>query len=292
MCINKIQDMRLIIFFLSFFVLSGCGVKDIKPVVYTDMVMSTVAEIFLFENNRNVSDKIFAEFRRIEDKLSKFKKDSEIYNINLNSSGEVSSECVELIRQSIKYKEITDGAFDITRRNGEILISGNTIKLGKGVNIDLGGIAKGYAVDRAVDILRKSNIKNAMVNLGGNLYLMGFPPDKNYWDVGIKDPSNPKNLTGKIILNKEAGVSTSANYERPGHIINPKTGNSADGVWSVTIVAPTAMKADALSTGVFVLGKEKGMQLIEKLNDVEGVIIDKDGISVSSGLRDKYEDLH
>jgi thiamine biosynthesis lipoprotein len=254
--------------------------------------MSTVAEISLFENNKDISAKAFTEIKRIEDEFSKFKKDSEVAKINLNNSAEVSDECIYLIKESIKYRDITDGAFDITRSSGEISILGNTVKLGKGVNIDLGGIAKGYAVDKVADLLRKNNIKKAMINLGGNLYLVGFPPGKNSWSVGVKNPENPEKLTGRIVLNKEAGISTSANYERPGHIVNPKTGKSADSVLGVTIVASTAMEADALSTGVFVLGREKGMELIEKLPEVEGIIIDKNGAFVSSGLKDKYENLH
>jgi thiamine biosynthesis lipoprotein len=253
------------------------------------MAMSTIAEITLFSDNKKAIKESFEEIKRIENKFSRFNKESEISKINLNGSAVVSGECIDLLKESIRYKEITNGAFDITKNNGNIFFSGNDVKLGKDTQIDLGGIAKGYAVDKIAGILRKNNIKRSMINIGGNLYLIGLPQSKNHWVVGIKDPSSPSKLKGRIKLNKEAGVSTSGDYERPGHIINPKTGESVKDVLSVTIIAKTATEADALSTGVFVLGGGKGMELIEKLPDVEGIIIDKDGVYVSSGLKDKYE---
>lgn len=256
--------MRLKIVFFSILLLIGCSRR---PAVYTELIMDTVVEISLWENS-GVSELGFAEIRRIDKKFSFYKPDSEI------STGILSDEGRYLIQESMKYNKITNGAFDITYRPDK--------------KYDLGGIAKGYAVDRVVQIFREKGVKKAMVNIGGNLFLIG----KKSWSVGIKDPNAPHRLIGKITLDSEAGVATSGNYERPGHIVDPKTGKSVTDVLSVTIAAPTAMEADAMSTGVFVLGREKGMELIEKLPDVEGVIIDKEGIWISSGLKDRYESLY
>lgn len=256
--------MRLTIIFLFFLLITGC---QSGPVTHTQFAMGTVVEISLWEDGE-LAELAFNEIKRIEDKFSIFKPDSEI------SRNEISGEGRYLIQESLKYNKITDGAFDITYRRDK--------------KYDLGGIAKGYAVDRVARIFKEKGIKRAMINIGGNLYLIGHPS----WSVGIKDPKDPNKLIGKIRIDKEAGIATSGNYERPGHIIDPRTGKSASSVLSVTIVAPTAIEADALSTGVFVLGKEKGSELIEKLPEIEGVIIDENGTWISSGLKNRYENLH
>lgn len=246
--------MRLVSIFLSLLLLIGCSHKE----VHTELIMGTVAEISVWGDGKT-ADLGFKEIKRIEDKFRIYKPDSD-------------TETEYLIKESFRYNKITNGAFDIDYRHD-----------GK---YDLGGIAKGYAVDRVVQIFKKEGVKRAMVNIGGNLFLFG----KKSWSVGIKDPNAPNRLIGRIRLDKELGIATSGNYERPGHIIDPHTGKSVAHVLSVTIVGPTAMEADALSTGVFVLGRERGMELIEKLPDVEGVIIDKEGVWVSSGL--EYEDMY
>lgn len=278
--IVKVQGMRLthlkfhgnflglICFILSLLFLTGCSSK---PAVYTELIMGTVVEISLWENEEK-SELGFNEVRRIDNKFSLYKPDSELLRNELSEEGRY------LVSESIRYNKITDGAFDITYR--------------KDKKYDLGGIAKGYAADRVAQIFRENGIKRAMINMGGNLYLLGFPRGKKFWTIGIKDPKEPNKLIGKIRLNKEAGVATSGNYEKPGHIIDPRTGKSVFHVLGVTIVASTAMEADALSTGIFVLGREKGMELVEKMPNVEAVIIDIEGVWVSSGLKDKYESLY
>lgn len=249
--------MRLTIIFLSLLLLFGCGHKE----VYTELIMGTVVEISLWDGGRGIADMGFSEIKRIEKKFRAYKPGDD-------------SETEYLVSESRRYNELTNGAFDIDyRRDGKY---------------DFGGIAKGYAVDRVIRIFRENGIKRAMVNIGGNLILIG----KKNWTVGVKDPEEPARLIGRLTLDKELGIATSGNYERPGHIKDPKTGKPVTDLLSVTITAPTAMEADALSTGVYVLGRKKGMELIERLPDIEGVIIDKDGVWVSSGLKDKYESLY
>ncbi|MBT3353653.1 MAG: hypothetical protein HN402_01920 [Candidatus Scalindua sp.] len=146
--------------------------------------------------------------------------------------------------------------------------------------IDLGGIGKGYAVDRAVSVLKQNGISSALINFAGNIYTFGTPPGKESWVIGLQHPRESEGLLGTFEI-KDKAVSTSGDYEkfftiegkRYSHIIDPRTGNPVKGIVSVTIVTGNATRADALSTGVFVLGLEKGMDLIEQLPDVEGIIV-------------------
>ncbi len=164
--------------------------------------------------------------------------------------------------------------------------------------IDLGGIGKGYAVDRAVGILKLNGITSALLNFAGNIYTFGTPPGKESWVIGLQHPRDSEKLLGSFEI-KDKAVSTSGDYEkfftidgkRYSHIIDPRTGNPVEGIVSVTIVTGNATRADALSTGVFVMGLEKGMDLIEQLQDVEGIIVYEDADSklstrISSGMQD------
>jgi thiamine biosynthesis lipoprotein ApbE len=250
--------------------------------------------------------------------MSAYKQDSEISEINRQAGKNavsVSPQTFFVVKSAIHYSEISDGAFDITilplvrswgffRKQGRIppqeeinqnralvnykLIKldseNNRIKLLKdGMMLDLGGIAKGYAVDQAIEKLRAAKLKNALVNLSGNMYAMGHPKDKDAWRIGIRHPREKESLLGFLKLQEEA-ISTSGDYEKffihdgkkYSHIINPHTGYPVSGIASVTIIAKTAMEADALSTAVFVLGAEKGLQLIEAIDGVEGIIVKVD----------------
>jgi len=156
----------------------------------------------------------------------------------------------------------------------------------KGMSVNLGGIAKGYAVDKAIEVLKSQGIKKAIVNAGGNMYAMGTT-----WCIGIKDPR--KENIFKTIRVKDRAVSTSGDYERfftgieAGkkkkfhHIIDPRTGYPAGDCISVTVIAPTGMMSDWLSTGVFVMGPEKGLALLSKLG-IKGVIVTRDEKIISN----------
>ncbi|KHE90230.1 MAG: FAD:protein FMN transferase [Candidatus Scalindua rubra] len=168
--------------------------------------------------------------------------------------------------------------------------------------IDLGGIGKGYAVDMAAKVLKQNGINSALINFAGNIYTFGTPPGKDSWVIGLQHPRESEGLLGTFEI-KDKAVSTSGDYEkfftvegkRYSHIIDPRTGKPVEGIVSVTIVTDNATRADALSTGVFVLGLEKGMALIEKLPDVEGIIIYEDvdsklSTKTSSGMQDLFKE--
>jgi len=150
----------------------------------------------------------------------------------------------------------------------------------KGMQIDLGAIAKGATVDVGIASLRKSGFKNALINAGGDLYAMGSKPESP-WKVGIQAPRDEH---GKVMLSfnvKDNAVATSGDYEtmvvisgkRYHHILNPKTGRPVDQCISVTVIAENAETADALATAFFVLGPEKGLNLCESLQNVEALFI-------------------
>ncbi len=185
------------------------------------------------------------------------------------------------------------------------------------VEIDFGGIAKGYIVDRVVDILKESELDSALVDAGGNIRAFNSHPRRVLWwedrrpfRIAVQHPRDEQKVLGVLEIWGERALATSGDYQRcffadvvgnifpcryadePGktryhHIIDPKTGMPARGLISATVLAPTAMAADALSTAVFVLGPEKGLELVERLDDIECIMVTDEGrILTSSGLKD------
>ena len=266
------------------------------------------------------------ELRRIDAAMSPYKPDSEISRVNARAAREpvpVSAEFAGLLERAREISELTGGAFDITfasvghlysfrdgRRPGPDAIhqrlpavdyrhvqvdgDGPTVRFTRpGVRIDLGGIAKGHAVERATAVLRQHGIAHGQVSAGGDTRLLGDRRGRP-WVVGIQDPRNPEALVARIPVVDEA-VSTSGDYERYfdeqgvryHHILDPGTGDSARAVRSVTVLGPEATATDALSTSVFVLGPERGLALIDGMAGFEAVVVDAEGrMRFSSGLTD------
>jgi len=252
----------------------------------------------------------FKIIEEVEQLMSDYNPKSEISLLNRKGESKVSPWTKEVIRKAIEFSRITKGAFDITvgplvdlwkkaEREKKvptqeelkkvcslvgyknILVEDDKISFkAEGMRMDLGGIAKGYAVDKAIEVLRKRGVKNALVNAGGDIYCLGEGP-RGKWRIGIQHPRQEREIVG-IIRISNRGVATSGDYRRYyliqgkrfGHIINPLTGWTVqDNPMSVTIIAPDATTADALATCVFVLGTEEGMDLINSLPRVEGMII-------------------
>lgn len=283
----------------------------LKPLKQTEMIMGTLVEITVIPGNEKAIREAFEALKKVDALMSTYKEDSEISILNREGKAQVSEETLEVIEDAIKFSNLTDGAFDITCRPlinlwkkakkeekvpteeeieeaislvgyQRIILEGNQIRLEKkGMQIDLGGIAKGYAVDKAIEALKKNGIKRALVNAGGDLYALGTDPQGEKWQIGVQDPREEDKIID-IIKVKDKAVATSGDYRRYftlegkrfSHIVNPKTGLTVQDVpMSVTIIGPDATTTDALSTGVFVLGPEEGMKLIESLPEVEGMII-------------------
>ena len=242
----------------------------------------------------------------------------------------VSPDTIDVLRQAIQAGDLTNGKFDITfgaladvwkfdhdqdnriptpseiaahlplvdYRNVVIDEKARTAFIRKrGARVHLGGIGKGFAVDHAVAILRARGLKDFMVQSGGDMYVAGRRGDRP-WRLGIRDPRGPADRTFAALDLSDSTFSTSGDYERffmqngvrYHHLIEPDLGRPAQGTRSVTIVAKSATQADWLSTGVFVSGPKAGMELIERLPDVEGVIVtDRNEVLVSSGLRGRLD---
>jgi thiamine biosynthesis lipoprotein len=290
----------------------------------TRQTMGTFARIVVVTRNQKRAKRCieagFIEFKRIEDMMSYFKPDSELSKVNREAFAkpvEVSRELFEILQTSVDYSRLSNGAFDITvgplvdlwRKAGEVneipdekaieaaksrvgceklILDANTMTVRfavEGMRIDLGGIAKGYAVDKAVEIMKRRGATGGMVDLGGNIRCFGKPPRKNTWLVGVQDP-NLENNEPLMVLKfspdmPDMAVATSGDYRRfvkaggqkISHIIVPNVGSGANKLAGDTIIAPKAIEADALSTAVNVLGPEKGLDLIERFIDVEAILI-------------------
>ncbi|MCM8762703.1 MAG: FAD:protein FMN transferase, partial [Candidatus Omnitrophica bacterium] len=167
----------------------------------------------------------------------------------------------------------------------KIKIKDNIIQIPEKAEIDTGGIAKGYIVDNTTKFLKKNGVQNGLVNAGGDIYCFGRNPEGGKWKIGIRDPFN-KEKTIKTIYISDCGVATSGDYERYlyikgkkyGHIINPLTGKTVqDFPVSVTVIAPDTTTADAFATAFFVMGVEKSINLVNKLEEVSLFIIDGNG---------------
>ncbi len=266
----------------------------------------------------------FAEIDRIDDLMTDWRSVGDIYRIN-KSAGmlavRVSDEVIQLIRAAHNISVATDGLFDISYKPAgalwnftsdvpvipstdrivqavsyinyqDILIEGQTVLLAwPQMKIGLGGIAKGYAVDRAVEIIKKHGFENFVVNAGGDLFVHGNK-ESPLWRVAIKHPRQADSFIAELPVKNYAVVS-SGDYERffikEGkrycHIINPKTGYPGTLCQSVTIMAVQAQQADALATAVFLLGPVKGLALVETYPEVEALIIDSNGVAhLSSGF--------
>jgi thiamine biosynthesis lipoprotein len=149
-----------------------------------------------------------------------------------------------------------------------------------GAAIDLGGIAKGYAVDRAAEVLQARGVRKAVINAGGDLRVLGAPCEESGWRVGISDPLQPARLLATLELRNQA-IATSGNYEkfievgedRLGHLIDPRSGNPAEAMLSATVVAPTAMQADAASTTAFLLGHTAGAKCVQERSGTDYVFL-------------------
>lgn len=295
----------------------------------TRALMGTEISVYLWsddaEKGQQAIEAVFDEAARIDRLMSTYKDDSEVSKINrlaAKSPVQAGEELLQLIQRSLDISVLTLGAFDITydsvgqhydfrsrrrpdsntveseRENIDYRFvqldkaAGTVAFLKQGIRINLGGIAKGYVVERGVDILRFRGVQNAIVTAGGDSRLLGDRRGRP-WMVGIRDPRKDGQVAISVPLSDEA-ISTSGDYERYfdedgvryHHIIQPRTGEPASGVRSATVFGPDAVITDALSTSVFVLGVEDGLTLIATLPDYESIVIDAEGrVYYSDGLQ-------
>ncbi|MGD8323005.1 MAG: FAD:protein FMN transferase [Gammaproteobacteria bacterium] len=291
-------------------------------------LMGTSVSVELWHEDAVVGEQLVTqvidEYHRIDELMSTYRDSSEISHVNANAAAgavRISEELFGLIRRSLEVSRRSAGAFDISyesvgylydfherqRPGGEQIaaalpaIDYRAIELDAqhssiafthaGTRINLGGIAKGYAVERAAQWLKSKGVEHAVLNAGGDTRVLGDRRGEP-WIVGIRHPRARDDVITRLPLVNEA-ISTSGDYERffeeggqrYHHIINPDTGRPTDELMSVTVIGPDAVLTDALSTTVFVLGMERGLELIETWSGYEAIVVDRGGIlRYSSGL--------
>lgn len=276
--------------------------------------MNTVIQINISgKDKKDATDAVTQEINFLNQKFDDFSPQSDVSKINDNAGKnavEVDNVTIEIISKALECYKETDGAFNISvaplsklwgfKGNelrvpleseikqtinlvniNDLIIEGNKVMLRKtGEAIDLGGIAKGYTLDKIKEILPKYNLKSAIINMGGNILTYGIS-NKGNWLIGIKNPRGD-GIVGKITIKGSKFISTSGDYEkyfiengkRYCHIIDPSTGLPSDKIVSVTVVSDKGYLGDAFSTAFFVLGKEKSFELANK-SGVEIIGFDK-----------------
>ncbi len=294
------------------------------------LLMGTVVAIQATGEDRQdleeAVEEAFDEIARIEALMSPYRSESDVAHIS-SSEGpvEVSPETAEVIALGLDIGRRSGGAFDLTlgrlkelwgiegdspgvpepgeiaralvgTGEGALLLDKEVVtRKDRGTLVDLGGIAKGYAVDRAAAILQRAGAVRASVNAGGDMVLVGRPAGRP-WKIGIQHPRRAGELLATLHLEEPAAVVSSGDYERffeeggrrYHHLFDPRTGYPAAGCQSVTVVAGKAVLADALATAAFVLGPEEGLALLEQTPGVEGLLVTASGeVRSTPGLRDR-----
>ena len=322
---------------ISFLLLSGCGAKP-KKIQKEIFSLNTVINITVYgdEEAEKVLQRAINRIYEIENRMSATISKSDVSLINQNAGQKpvkVHDDTFFVIQKALEYGELTNGAFDISiyplvklwdikSQNKNIpakeeindaldLVDYKKIKLNfdektvflekEGMSIDLGGIAKGYAVDEVRKTLEEGGIKYALIYMGGDIAVIGNKPEGGLWRIGIEDPryQNEGSRYFAVIEGADLSVVTSGDYQRYieidgkryHHIFNPYTGYPAEAnVMSTTVVGKSSIDADALATAIFVLGVDEGLKIMEKTNEFDGIIVTKDKyVYITKGLKDKVD---
>ena len=306
-----------------------------KPYIVSEFYsLGTLNQLKVYgKNAKKAIEQSILKLSEIDDKMSVFKEDSEISKINKHAGNQpriVSKDTYYVIKKALEYCSLSKGAFDITigpivalwgigkksaRIPGineikeklksvnytDIVLDKNTSSVllkNEKQEIDVGGIAKGYAADEVKNILIKNGIKSALINLGGNIIALGTKEDGSPYSVGIQDPFKARGKFALTISVINKSVVTSGNYERYftvegkrfHHIINPSMGYPSESdIISATIISDNSIDGDGLSTGVYIMGIHKAIKLIEEVKGVDAVFITKNKeVYATSGIRENF----
>ena len=306
---NLYRICSLIILGISISLLISCGVPP-KDYSYNNFLFGAQCNVkfqFIHEDRaKEIIDVLDLELTRLDSLLNYFSDKSLVSELNRNSRVKAPSDIISLVMLSDSVSQLTNGLFDVSIAplleiwgfyRGEpsipdtdavdqakslvdytkIRIRGDSIIIQPGMRIDFGGIAQGFAADRAGDILRQNHVKSAIIDIGGEILTLGQSPEKRPWRVGIRNPRGGGVI--ETISIRDAAVSTSGDYEkffsigseRYPHILNPHTGLPARDFASVTVLADNAAFADAMSTATAVMGATRGLQFLDSLG-IKGII--------------------
>lgn len=310
-----------------------------QPIEDKQFLLGTYVDIRIYDKgHENTLKKAFALIKELGDKITVNQSGSEIDAVN-DAAGvkpvKVSSDVYRLVKKAYEYSQDTSGSFDLAigpitslwrigfpdaRKPSQAEIDealklvnykkvilddkNQTVYLEeKGMKLDLGAIAKGFITDEVVALLKNDGVTTAIVDLGGNVYVLGYSSrstkDKKVdWTVGIQDPNQARNVTLGQIPEHDKSLVTSGIYERYlkvdgktyHHLFNPKTGYPFDNdIAGVTIISDKSIDGDGLSTSVFSMGVKKGMKYVDSLKDVEAVFVTTEGkVYLSSGIKDTF----
>ncbi len=334
---NKIINFSIIFFIFLSILHTGCSAGNNKKYNIRSEINSqlgTITELSIYDGgSENVLTQAFDLISSLENSLSRNISSSEISEININagiSPVKVSHNTFFIIEKSIYYSELTNGLFDITigplvslwgigtekakipsqkeidtvlslvdYKNIKLTQSDNSVFLEKkGMKIDLGAIAKGFIADKVCELFKQDGVKSAIINLGGNVMLLGKKPGGKLFKIGIQDPFDKRGVPLGIFEGENISIVTSGIYERYyekdsikyHHILDPKTGYPVDNdIMGISVITEKSVDGDALSTSLFMLGSKGAIDLVEKLKNVEIIVITKDKkILLSSGVGSNF----
>ena len=323
----------LLMMLMVLVLLTACG--QAKPYIADGFAMGTLITQEIYDaDSKKTSEEVSAKIKSLEELMTINAPGGDINKLNENAGKgyvELNAETITVLKSARKISELSGGAFDITvgpvvkawgidtdnprlpadetlskllslvnYQDVQIDDENNRASLQKpGQIVDLGGIAKGYAGDAAIEMYKEKGIKSALINLGGNVVAHGSKPDGNAWSVGIQNPGAANGEVIGVVRVSDKAVVTSGGYQkyfekdgrRYSHIFNPHTGYPADsGLLSVTIIAPSSVDADGLSTAIFVMGLNRGMDLIKRYGQAEAVFITTDQkVFVTPGLAESFQ---
>lgn len=328
--------LTMIVIFISAIGNIGCSKENSnQPISRTEIFMGTPISIMLYDKgNQKVLDEVFKKIMEIEDSVSINKENTEISKLNKNAGIDkvkLNNISYDILKKGIEYSRLSNGSYDITigplvklwsigLENARVpskeeinntinYIDYNNVKIDdytkeafltqKGMEIDLGSIAKGYAADEVVKILKKEGINKAIIDLGGNIYTLGSKNSDNNWKVGIQDPFRDRGeVIGAIEVSDKTVVTTGV-YERfieedgvrYHHILNPKTGYPYEtDIVGVSIITDNSIDADALSTLTFTKGLKEGLKFVEDLENVDAIFITNDKkIYMTKNIKENFE---
>ena len=300
--------------------------ENAEPNSRTVFAMDTVMELSAYGADDALMEAAEQEILGLESRLSVTDAGSEIYALDHNGLAELSPDTTELMQTALEMCERTDGALDVSiypvlRAWGfttgsyqvptqeeienlltqvdyrKVTLENGTASIAQGMEVDLGSVAKGYTGDQVSQLLREGGVTSALLNLGGNVQLVGGKPDGSDWRVAVQDPESDGYL-GVLSLRDKAAI-TSGGYERyfvgddgevSWHIIDPATGAPArSGLISVTVIGDRGVVCDALSTALFVMGLDKAAEYWRRYGDFEAVFVAEDGsVAITSGLQDCF----
>jgi len=301
--------------------------KELQKLSEVGFYLDTVITLTAYTEDEQILKDAMEECGRYEQMLSRTIEGSDVWRINHADGEpvEVSEDTAAILRCAAEISRKSAGAFDITIAPASMMwdftsgkaelpdaealaaaaelvdyskvqVEGNTVTLPKGMMIDLGGIAKGYIADRIKEYMKERGIEHAILSFGGNIVAIGKKPDGTDWKVGIQDIDKPTGEYMLVAANRGGSTVTSGIYERGfeidgvryHHLLNPKTGwPEQNELASVTILSDSSMEGDALATAAFILGREKGLELIENFPGAEAVFIDRNRqVTYSSGAQE------